>query len=132
MKKILIIDSKNKKTNYTEFLINQSKERTDKSINKSSSYFQNSKFELQFDLNKFINNTIHRQSDFCLNPKKYYNQNIENNIVKRQIEINQYYFKMFVYDYKKRFDIASDSIIKSQNWEKSLSLEMTSAIKYYA
>ena len=47
-----------KKTNYIVFLSNLSKERTNKSISKLTRYFQNSQFESQFDLNKFINDTI--------------------------------------------------------------------------
>ena len=119
-------------SNYSTFLSNLSLERVDKSINKISNDFQNSQFESQIELDKFINDTIFRQTDFCLNPEKYYNINIENITTKVEVEINQYSYKMFVYDNKKRFDIVSDSIIEKHNWEKSLALEMIRAIKYYA
>ena len=39
---------------------------------------------------------------------------------------------MYVYDNKKNFDYVSDSIIKVQNYEKAITLEMKNAIEYYA
>ena len=119
-------------SNYSAFLSNQPAERVDKSINKVSNDFQNSQIESQIELNKFINDSIFRQTDFCLNAEKYYNLNIGNIITKGQIKINQYFYKMFLYDNKKKIDIVSNSIIQNHNWEKSLALEMRNAIKYYA
>ena len=86
----------------------------------------------KFDLEKSVSDSIFNKKDFCLNPDKYYDEKTENLIIEANVHINEYYYKMFVYNNKQHFDWVSKGIIVSKNWEKGMSLQMIRAIQYYA
>ena len=90
------------------------------------------KYFPKFQLKKSIKDAIFYQKDFCLNPKDYYDQTIENLIIQADVNISEYQYKMFVYNVKQHFDFVSDSIIRSHHYEKEIFFKMRNAIQYYA
>ena len=123
----LIIYLKNNKTDINIII---KKEFSNALINNSNS---NSKLRNDIfkyvDLNqKILESYINKQNDFCTNPDKYYNKEIEEEIKLHRVKFNDIEFSMFMY---KGQDIVSKTLTVYTKFEPKETDNILYALKYY-
>jgi hypothetical protein len=102
---------------------------SDKLLNKSNSDLNNYLYKYAEFNRKILESYIEKQMDFCINPQKYYNEKIENEIKIHKIHINDIHYEMFIYT---GVDIVSKSIVLFNKYEGEESDNILKALNYYA
>ena len=69
------------------------------------------------------------QNDFCDNPSKYYNKEIEDQISIANVSLLSRVFQMYIYN---NSDIVSNEISYSESWESDQTNNLLTALLYYS
>lgn len=69
-----------------------------------------------------------QQNDFCKNNKKYFNKMIEDQIILKNVKIQEYSYNMYIY---KNYDIVSKTIAKTGKFETPETINIINALLYY-
>ena len=77
---------------------------------------------------KILEPYIEKQRDFCVNPQKYYNEQIENEIKLQKIIVNDISYEMFIYT---GVDIVSKTITIYKQYEGLETINILNALKCY-
>ena len=78
--------------------------------------------------NNILNSYIEKQNDFCINPEKYYNKEIEDSIKLCPVILNNIKYNMFIY---KGLDVVSKTIVYDKYFEPTETNNIYLALKYY-
>ena len=71
---------------------------------------------------------IEIQYDFCINNRKYFNKNIEDQLVLKKVHFEDYSYYMYLYKYN---DAISETISKYGSFEEKEAIHILNALKYY-